>query len=300
MNVLVLGAGVIGVTSAWYLSKSRARSDASSTATTPPAGNLVRQRRPDLGVARRAVGESARAAQDPAAGSGARIRRSSSGCAPICAQWLLGARASCANAARAHAPQHPPARDARPLQPREPAGAARRDRHPVRPALRAASCTSTRASARSMPPRIEPARVMREQGCDIEMVSAAALRRDRAGARRVCRSSAAARRRQTNRATRTSSPRARAARRGSRREIPRGDIVSPCAPKAAASRGVRIDGLTRKSLQRRCLCRLPRLLQPAAHAAARHPPRHLSAKGYSVTLPVADARKRVQRVAHRR
>ena len=55
-------------------------------ARRPPAGrrarDVVRQRRPDLGVVRRAVGESRCAGQDPASGSAGRTRRCCSACAP--------------------------------------------------------------------------------------------------------------------------------------------------------------------------------------------------------------------------
>ena len=58
MRILVLGAGVVGVTAAWYLAQDG--HDVTVVDRHPGAGarDVVRERRPDLGVVRGAVGES--------------------------------------------------------------------------------------------------------------------------------------------------------------------------------------------------------------------------------------------------
>ena len=104
------------------------------------AGDVVRQRRPDLRVVRRAVGEPGRAAEDPASGWAATTRRCCSVCAPIWRQWRWGSAVPARMPAVAHAPQHDPVPQSRALFARLPAGAARADRASTTTISSAASC----------------------------------------------------------------------------------------------------------------------------------------------------------------
>ena len=127
MRVLVLGAGVVGVTAAWYLAQDGHEVTVVDRQRGAGARDFVRERRPDLGVARRAVGESRRAAQDPAGGWGARMRRCSSACGPIRTSGA-GACVPARVPAVAHAPQHDPVPQPRALFARLPQVAARAKR----------------------------------------------------------------------------------------------------------------------------------------------------------------------------
>ena len=65
MRILVLGAGVVGVTAAWYLRAGRPRRHGRRPPRGRRARDVVRQRRADLRVVRRAVGQPGSAGQDP-------------------------------------------------------------------------------------------------------------------------------------------------------------------------------------------------------------------------------------------
>jgi D-amino-acid dehydrogenase len=103
MEVLVIGAGLAGVTSAWYLAQAGCKSP-SSTASPARARNQLRQRRADLGQPPRTLGQPFGAGHHPAL-AGPRGRPAAVPLRADAAQWRW-ACPSCANACPAARPQH--------------------------------------------------------------------------------------------------------------------------------------------------------------------------------------------------
>ncbi len=129
MRVIVLGAGLLGVTSAYYLQQRGHDVTVIDRQATPGRRNQFCQRRADLGQPRRALGQPERAAQGAAvAGQGRRAAAVSH--ARRHAPVALGPAVSARMHAGAHAPQHRADRAPGHLQPRQPCS----------------SCAATRAS----------------------------------------------------------------------------------------------------------------------------------------------------------
>ena len=164
MKVLVLGAGVIGTATAWYLARAGhevtvvERRDGAGLETSFANGGQI-----SVGHAEPWANPGA-PLEDRCAGSAARMRRCSSGCAPTrrngpgaCASSRMhrpGARAT--NIAQMVASASTAARAAR---------AARRDGHRLRRARRAASSTTTRSAPEFEAAR-EAAGLMRRHGLE--------------------------------------------------------------------------------------------------------------------------------------
>ena len=170
------------------------------------AGDVVRQRRADLGVVRRAVGQPGGAAQDPEVARAARTRRCCSACAPTGGSGAGGSR-SCSSACRR-------------------ARATTRSSASTSRCTRATACRTLRAEtgieydhlergilqfytdAAEFEQGVAAAALMRQYGCDRDVQDGRRVRRDRAGARavRATASPAASSPPPTNRATRRRSP----------------------------------------------------------------------------------------------
>ena len=189
MKIIVLGAGVIGVTSAWYLSAAGhevtviERRDAAGLETS------LRQRRPDLRRPCRALGQARRCCRRFCAGWDARTRRccsvraptrrSGSGALRFLLECLPGRfeRHSRTLAGLAG------------LQPRMPARLCARSSASATTISNAASCISPPTSAISRRWRAMP-KQMRALGMRRQVKSAARMLRARAGAAGLARSGA--------------------------------------------------------------------------------------------------------------
>ena len=155
MKVIVLGAGVIGTATAWYLAQAGHEVEVVERREGPGPRDLLRQRRPGLRVPRRAVGRPGRAPEDPAL---ALARRRAAALPPahgpgaVALGPALPPRVHRVARAREHRadPRDGVLLRAAMLQELRAA-----DRHRVRRSRRAASCTTT-PSARSSRPRARP------------------------------------------------------------------------------------------------------------------------------------------------
>ena len=99
MRVVVLGAGLIGVTTAWYLAERGHEVEVVDRQSAPGRGGELRQWLPGHAQHLRQLGGPGHAAQDPALARSAKTRPCCCGRAP-CPAWSAGACASCANARR--------------------------------------------------------------------------------------------------------------------------------------------------------------------------------------------------------
>ncbi len=130
MRVAVLGAGITGVTAAWYLARAGHEVTVVDRQAGPGTRDILRQRRADLGVVRGALGQSAGAGEDPQV-AGTRGRAAALPSARRSAAMAMGTLVPAGVPPAPHAPQHGPVPQSRALLARLPAGAARRDRHRV-------------------------------------------------------------------------------------------------------------------------------------------------------------------------
>ena len=221
MRVLVLGAGVVGVTAAWYLAARRPRGDASSTASP---GRRSRRRSPTAARSRRRTPSRGPNPDAPAKilqWLGRRTRRCSSGCAPMRGSGA-GACSSCSSACRRARGATRSSASNLALYSRDCLQrAARGDRHRVRPARARHPRVLHRREGvrRTASPRPT---LMRRVRLRPRREDRRRMRRDRAGARRVPRS---ARRRHLHGERRIGRRAAlhagaRAARRRARRRLP--------------------------------------------------------------------------------
>ena len=182
--VIVLGAGVVGVTAAWYLRAGRARGHGRRPPRGRGARDVVRQRRADLGVVRGAVGQSRRAARRSSSGSGRKTRRCCSACASIPRQWRWGLQflIECL-------PSRTRRNTIQCLQPRAVLARLPARRCARRPASR--TTISSAASSRSIPTATEFAHGVQRRGADARVrlrprrQDGRRMRGDRAGARVV-------------------------------------------------------------------------------------------------------------------
>ena len=87
LKVVVLGAGVVGVATAWYLAEAGHEVVVVDRQPEAGQGDVVRQWRTDFGRTRRAVGAPGSAAQDLQSGWDARMRRCCSDPVPA---WRSG------------------------------------------------------------------------------------------------------------------------------------------------------------------------------------------------------------------
>ena len=127
MRVVVLGAGVVGVTAAWYLAPGRARGHRRRSPRGRGARDVVRQRRPDLRLVRGAVGESGSTREDPeVAGPGRRAAAVRLRLDPRA--MAVGPAVPARMPAVAHAAQHDPVPAPRAVFARLPARRCARDR----------------------------------------------------------------------------------------------------------------------------------------------------------------------------
>ena len=142
MKIVILGSGVIGVTSAWYLAAGRPRGHGPRPPAGPGAGDELRQRRRGLARLRLALG----GARHPGEGAEVAVHAAQPAVHPP--EPRPGLRAlRLRDAAELHrgrlrGEQEPDGADRR-IQPRHAEGAARRDRHRLRRAQRRARCSSS-------------------------------------------------------------------------------------------------------------------------------------------------------------